>query len=174
MKLTPFTLATLAALAGCATPSGVPGQPLGTADLFLATGAPAGSARLMADGQGVSLSITVSGISPGPHGFHLHTAGQCAAPDFQSAGGHLNPTGESHGLMNADGQHLGDLPNLLAAPDGSANKTVRLTGDPDYLVEQIFDGDGTAIIIHAGPDDGVSDPAGNAGPRVACGIIKRS
>ncbi len=161
------------ALAACAT---VPadGETLATASLMNGNGAPSGEARLVSVGDRVELAVTAQGLTPGEHGFHLHTTGRCTLPDFTSAGGHLNPSNEGHGLLDDDGNHLGDLPNLVARANGTASVQVPLGGTRSYVLEQIFDSDGTAVVIHADPDDGRTDPSGNAGSRVSCGVLTRS
>ena len=122
--------------------------------------------------NGVLIAADVSGLSPGAHGFHIHTTGACT-PDFSAAGGHFNPGGEGHGFMHADGSHSGDLPNIYAGSDGTARAdhftaAVTLAEDAET---SLFDEDGSAIIIHAEPDSYGADPA--AGDRVACGVIKQ-
>ncbi len=124
---------------------------------------------------GVWIEVTVNGVSPGAHGIHIHAVGNCADPVFLSAAGHFNPEGLRHGLAAAQGPHAGDLPNLIASADGrarygAANYRVTLLSGPASL----FDADGSALVIHALPDDQVTDPAGNAGARVACGVIERA
>lgn len=145
-----------------------------TATLVDGSGMPSGEARVIRVGNALELAVTAQGLTPGEHGFHLHTTGRCTLADFTSAGGHLNPSGARHGLLGNDGSHLGDLPNLVASANGSASVQVPLLGSSAYLLEQLFDANGTAVVVHAGPDDGVSDPAGNAGPRVRCGVLERS
>ena len=168
------SIAAAASLTACATTSPPETETIATASLVNQNGVPTGEARVLAIGTSLELAVTVQGLAPGQHGFHLHTTGRCTLPDFTSAGGHLNPTGSSHGLLGNDGNHLGDLPNLVARADGSASVQVPIEGSRPYLLGQLFDADGTAIVIHASPDDGVSDPAGNAGPRVSCGVLERS
>ena len=174
MKKFVLALAVTTTLAGCESISDLPTDRLGSAQLTLSNGIPAGTAQLYASGDTVSLSVAVTGISPGEHGFHLHTTGSCVRPDFTSAGGHLNPSGEGHGLEDDDGSHLGDLPNLMVSDKGTATKTVTLRGSQAEIISAVFDTDGTAIVIHADPDDGTSEPSGNAGSRVACGVLKAS
>jgi superoxide dismutase, Cu-Zn family len=123
---------------------------------------------------GVRVNVQVRGLPPGTHGIHIHMTGSCLAPDFSSAGDHFNPTGRQHGLQNPNGPHAGDLPNLEVGADGSGVLTaiaqdLTLGSGPTSL----FDADGSALVIHAGPDDNVSDPAGNSGARIACGTIAR-
>lgn len=146
-------------------------EALAQAQMVLSDGHPNGTVKLVtADGQ-VFLVIEVSGISPGSHGFHLHTTGLCEGPAFTSAGGHLNPAGRQHGLDNPQGHHLGDLPNIQASAGGNVSSTVALSGSHSEILAALFDADGSAVMIHADTDDGVSDPAGNAGPRIACGAL---
>lgn len=132
-----------------------------------------GSALLTPDKEGVRIRLEVKGLTPGPHGYHLHETGRCETPGFTTAGAHFNPGGKKHGLQNPEGPHAGDLPNLNVAADGNAKADwiatgVTLTkGEPNSLLK---DG-GTSIIIHEAADDGVTDPSGNSGGRVACGAI---
>ncbi|HMD96963.1 MAG TPA: superoxide dismutase family protein [Terriglobia bacterium] len=142
------------------------------ADLVNAQGAKVGSAELTQTPDGVKIDVTVSGLTPGLHGFHIHAVGKCDGPDFKSAGGHFNPYGKKHGLKNPDGAHAGDMENLEVVADGTGkaevvDKQVTLGEGSNSL----FHDGGTAIVIHASPDDEMTDPAGNAGARVACGPI---
>ena len=123
--------------------------------------------------NGVLISAEVSGLAPGPHGFHIHGVGACT-PDFSAAGGHFDPNEEGHGFMHEESWHLGDLPNIHAGDDGIARTDyfadrVSLAPDADG---SLFDTDGSAIIIHAKPDSYGAEPG--AGDRVACGVIERS
>ncbi|QFT76151.1 superoxide dismutase family protein [Erythrobacter sp. THAF29] len=147
---------------------------LAVAELSNSQGAPAGTVTLNQNAESLTLEIALQGLEDGEHGFHLHMTGQCDAPDFTSAGGHLNPFEKSHGTLNEDGKHLGDLPNLVIDTDGTFTGSASLEGDAAELVPLIFDEDGTSVMVHAGPDDYRSDPAGNAGPRIACGVLVRS
>lgn len=160
------------ATVGCTTVADLPGERLGSAALTLATGQPAGTAQIVAGGNRVTLTAGVSGITPGVHGIHLHTIGACRAPDFASAGGHLNPLGRHHGSLAPDGAHAGDLPNLTVSASGNGALTADLPGTPDQVRSWLFDADGAAIVVHADPDDYKSDPSGNSGARVACGVFK--
>lgn len=160
------------ALAGCSTLDTLPTQRVAEARLSFANGIPAGTAQLVSDGRVLSLAIAATGLSAGEHGFHLHTTGLCEAPDFKSAGGHLNPAGNQHGALNPDGKHLGDLPNLVVGASRSATTEIELGADTPELRDALFDADGTAIVIHAEADDYRSDPAGEAGARVACGVLR--
>ncbi len=142
------------------------------APLRNAEGQVLGMAIFTQEPQGVRISVTVKGLSPGEHGIHIHAVGKCEPPDFLSAGPHFNPTNKKHGLNNPEGPHAGDLPNLVVSEDGSAvyeQITDRVTLMPGEL--SLFDEDGSALVIHAGPDDQMTDPAGNSGARVLCGVI---
>ena len=135
-------------------------------------GAAMGRVELTQGPNGVLISADVYGLSPGPHGFHIHSVGACS-PDFSAAGGHFAPDGEGHGFMHAEGHHAGDLPNIHAGADGSARVdhfTSKLTLAPDGDTS-LFDEDGSAVIIHAMPDSYGADPG--AGDRAACGVIER-
>lgn len=173
-RAVPFLLLpALAALAACQTIDEQPTQHLGQASLRLANGAPAGTVRLLSSSTGVNISVMATGISPGVHGAHLHQVGACDAPDFASAGGHLNPGQRQHGADNPAGAHFGDLPNLTAGPGGTGAVSAALPGTREEVLARIFDGDGTAVVVHAGPDDYRTDPAGNSGARIACGVLTR-
>lgn len=171
------SLALLAGTAACTTMSdtdGMAGETLGTANLSLANGSSAGTAMLMRSGDGYSMMVQARGLTPGAHGFHLHTTGRCDAPDFTSAGGHLNPGDRSHGRLSAQGPHLGDMTNLQVGADGMVTATVEVPDVRADALAQIFDADGTAVMIHSGPDDYRTNPSGDAGSRVACGVLQRS
>lgn len=169
-----FAIASAIGLSACASVPESGAETLATASLIDSNGAPTGEARLIGMGDRVELAVSVAGLSPGEHGFHLHTTGRCTLPDFKSAGGHLNPSNEGHGLLDDDGNHLGDLPNLVVRANGTASVQVPIGGTRSYVLEQIFDADGTAIVIHAEPDDGRTDPSGAAGPRERCGVLERT
>ena len=152
------------------------GKPPATAkaDLADSKGASVGTAKLKEASGGVSLTLEVSNLPPGVHGFHIHAVGKCESPDFKSAGGHFNPEGKKHGWENPEGHHAGDLQNLTVDAKGKAKVKVVVAGvtlgdGPNSL----FQPQGTAIVIHAAPDDNKTDPAGNAGARIACGVISK-
>jgi len=121
---------------------------------------------------GVVINVDVKGLTPGLHAVHVHTVGKCEGPAFTSAGGHFNPAQKKHGLKSADGPHAGDMPNMYIAKDGTgrfevlADNITLKKGD-----RSVFDADGSALVIHAGADDDMTDPTGNSGDRAACGVI---
>jgi superoxide dismutase, Cu-Zn family len=156
-------------------PEGVPlPPPDATATLIDSTGARVGVVTFsMVDG-GARLGVSVSGLTPGPHGIHIHEQGACTRPDFASAGAHLNPERRQHGLENPAGPHAGDLPNLLVDSDGSADTIFAVS--PDLLGRGeglLFRAGGTAVVVHAERDDQRTDPSGGSGARVACGVVER-
>ena len=169
-----FALPLAAALAACATVDEQPSQRVGQATLRLANGLPAGTAQLLTAGGGVNISIAFAGISEGVHGVHLHTVGSCVAPEFTSAGDHLNPDGRQHGTANPAGPHWGDLPNVTIGRAGTGTLSATLRGAPEGVLARLFDGDGTAVVLHATADDYRTDPSGNSGGRIACGVLTRT
>ena len=137
-------------------------------------GKEAGTATLTEGAGEVKITLDLTGLPQGIHAFHIHETGTCEGPDFKSAGGHFNPYGKKHGVKNPAGSHAGDLPNVTIGLDGTgraeaAAKGVTL-GEGD---NSLFHSGGTALVIHAGPDDEMTDPAGNAGARIACGVIQK-
>ncbi|RGP41656.1 Superoxide dismutase [Altererythrobacter insulae] len=147
---------------------------LATASMLDATGDQVGEAILINKEGAISIELSVADLEPGESALHLHSIGECNAPDFTSAGGHLNPFEREHGSLNPQGQHLGDLPNLTVDEDGAGSTIFEFSGGTPELADLIFDEDGTAVMLHAGPDDYLSDPAGAAGPRVACGVLQKA
>jgi superoxide dismutase, Cu-Zn family len=146
--------------------------PAGKASLKNAEGKDVGTATLTPAKGGVKVAVQVTGLPPGKHGIHIHGAGKCDPPDFATAGGHFNPAGKKHGLKNPEGAHAGDMPNLTVGKNGKGKGTFTAKGAT--LGEgggSLFGPDGTALVIHAGADDEKTDPAGNSGARIACGVI---
>ena len=173
----PLLAVTLAACGGQARgPEGeAMASPDVSASLIDTTGARVGVATFSDSAGSGWLAVSVTGLSPGAHGMHIHENGACTPPGFESAGGHFNPEGKEHGTQNPEGPHAGDLPNIVAQGDGSA--------DTALMIPQSLLGSGAgsiagatkrALVIHADPDDEKTDPSGNSGARVVCGVIERS
>jgi Cu-Zn family superoxide dismutase len=141
--------------------------------IFNTSGAEIGQASFTEDAAGVlHVNVHVKDLAPGLHGIHLHAVAACS-PDFAAAGGHHNPLARQHGLDNPLGSHAGDLPNLEVNPAGVGRlvtTTDRATLSPGATT--LFDVDGAAIVIHAAADDQLTNPTGNSGARVACGVIQ--
>lgn len=142
-----------------------------SADLQTADGKAAGHATAEETAEGIRIVFDGTGLPKGTHGLHVHTTGKCDGPEFTTAGGHWNPTMHQHGSLNPQGPHVGDLPNLEVAADGTAHLEGTLAGG---TIAGLLDADGSSIVVHAGPDDLKSDPAGNSGARIACGVFKAS
>lgn len=141
-----------------------------TAVMHDSTGRELGTLTLTDSAQGITVRGTLRGLPPGEHGFHIHTTGQCS-PTFDAAGGHWNPTGRQHGTQNPAGPHFGDMPNITVGPDSTVAIEATTPGGRLSGTDGLLDADGAAIMVHAGPDDYRSDPAGNAGTRIACGVV---
>lgn len=139
------------------------------AKLATSAGVDAGTATIQQVDGGLRLIVSVQGIAPGPHGVHVHTLGACDAPDFTTAGGHWNPGAMQHGMQNPAGPHAGDAPNLVADANGRGRFETMLPAGATW--DALLDEDGAAIVIHAGPDDYRTDPSGNSGGRIACGVF---
>lgn len=143
-------------------------------DLKTSTGQDAGTATFSASGSKVEIKIKLKNLPPGEHAVHIHQNPKCDAPDFKTAGGHFNPAGKQHGMLNPMGHHNGDLPqNLVIGADGTGSATFKV----DYLSlnptasDSLFANGGTSIMVHEKADDMKTDPTGNAGNRIACGVI---
>jgi superoxide dismutase, Cu-Zn family len=129
-----------------------------------------GKVTLIAVPSGILIDANLTAIPPGDHGFHIHEIGKCEPPDFTSAGGHFNPEEDKHGLLNKAGPHAGDLPNIHVPENGELRVEML---NPLVSLEGLRDKDGAAMVMHEGPDDYRTDPAGNAGARIACGVITK-
>lgn len=146
-----------------------PGTYSAAAMLKTADGTDAGRAVARETPQGIEITVDVTGLPAGAHGAHVHMTGRCDAPDFTSAGGHWNPANKQHGLENPQGAHAGDMPNLTVADGGTGTLTFTLPGG---TYAGLLDDDGAAMMIHAGPDDMKTDPSGDSGARIACGVFE--
>ena len=175
LALIPVMMGLAVAYASAQAPAPqAPAAPGAKATLKDAQGKTLGEATLRESGAGVLVKLDLQGVPPGPHAFHIHTVGKCDPPDFMTAGGHFNPTTMKHGLMASGGPHAGDMPNLFVPADGKLSvevldTNVTLAAGP----KSVFDADGSALMLHATADDYTSDPAGNAGARIACGVVTK-
>ena len=186
MKVLPFSgglLAVLLALPMASAqettqpplPAPPSGQPLATAAMIGTKGQPLGTAAFIGTPNGVLIQLRLDQVPPGVHGLHIHGRGQCEPPAFSSAGGHFDPGGKAHGFLAAQGSHAGDLPNVMAHPNGQVWADIRT--DAVTLgtgANSLFREGGTALLLHSGADDYRTDPAGASGERIACGVIVRT
>jgi Cu-Zn family superoxide dismutase len=167
-----LSAAALVMLAGCTDEPrvGAPmaGGRVAVATLRTASGQDVGRATVREVAGGLRVTIDARFLTPGMHGAHLHTIGRCEAPDFASAGPHWNPTAMKHGSMNPQGPHEGDLPNLVIGADGRGTLGINIAG---ASFDALVDADGAAMVIHAAADDMMTDPSGNSGGRIACGVL---
>jgi len=163
------------ALAGMATlAAAAPKTPPVTAELKAADGKDVGIVAFKQTHAGVRLKLSLKGLPPGVHALHVHAVGKCEPP-FTSAGGHFNPEQKKHGLQSKEGHHAGDMSNIIISASGNRTVTVINT---DITLEKgnpnsVFQDGGTALVIHANKDDYMTDPTGNAGDRIACGVITK-
>ncbi len=178
MRLFPVLLL-LPALAACAGKGesmgkigGAPPKLLITTQLLGTGGESLGTATLAQEAEGVKVTAQVSGLPAGTYAMHLHAVGKCEGPGFTSAGGHFNPAMKQHGHLNPAGEHSGDLPNIVVGDDRKGSLDAMRPGlrlvDGDA---PLLDADGAAVVLHAQADDYKTDPAGNAGARIACGVV---
>ena len=160
-------------LAGCASMS-QPTDNTARAEMRNAAGQVVGNATFTQIGSALRVLLEVQGLPPGAKAVHVHAVGRCEAPSFNSAGDHFNPLNRQHGALNPAGPHGGDLPNITIGSDGRG----RLESTTELMTlssgaASIFDGDGSTLIVHAAPDDFKTDPTGNSGARLACGVVTR-
>lgn len=172
MKKFPAWLVPCGALVVSATWLAAPAQAASArAELKDAKGARVGEVALLDTPDGVKVTATFTDLPPGEHAFHVHAVGKCEPP-FTSADGHFNPTGKRHGRDNPQGPHLGDMPNITVSQERRGAFEIVLRGASlDGSANGLLDADGASLVVHEGPDDYQSDPAGNAGPPIACGVI---
>jgi Cu-Zn family superoxide dismutase len=174
MNLNVLTRTLLGAATAALFTIGLAAQGPTKVELKGAKGEALGTATLTAAGTGVSIALDVKGLTPGEHAIHLHAAAKCEGPAFTSAGPHFNPDGKKHGMQNPEGPHAGDMMNFTVAADGTSKATV--TDQHVTLgagANSVFTNGGTAIVIHAGPDDMKTDPAGASGDRIGCGTVTK-
>src|SRR6185295_12012103 len=175
--MTKRILTVAAVLAGFAAIALAANKPV-TVTLKDGMGKEVGTAKLSdgPGGKGVKIDLKVKGLAAGEHAIHIHGTGKCEGPAFTTAGGHFNPANAHHGMNNAESPkpHAGDMPNFMV----KANGTAKLTVDAAKVTlgegaNSVFAGGGTALVIHAKGDDMKSDPSGNAGDRIACGVVEK-
>jgi Cu-Zn family superoxide dismutase len=146
----------------------------GHADIYNAKGDKIGTAVLHGTSHGVRIDLKTSQLPPGTHGFHVHSVGKCDAPDFKTAGPHFNPESKQHGKDNPAGAHAGDLSNIEVGADGTVKTSVKAPGVTlGSGSNSLFSPAGTALVIHEKEDDYKTDPTGNSGTRIACGVIQK-
>jgi superoxide dismutase, Cu-Zn family len=167
----PFCLPLVALLSVASVAFAEESKPV-SIELRNAKGEKVGEAKLTSAKDGVRVDLKAAKLEPGKHGIHFHEKGSCVGPDFKSAGGHLNPEHREHGLDNAQGPHAGDIPNIEVSRSGTVRthfvaRHVSLGAGPDSLERP----EGAALVIHARADDQHSNPAGESGDRVVCGVI---
>lgn len=143
-----------------------------TADVRSPDGVTLARATVTESGDSLRVRVEAEALPPGAYGAHIHQTGRCDPPGFESAGGHWNPTNRAHGKDDPDGMHKGDLPNLLVGTDGRGSfeftiPAASIAGRPN----PVLDGDGAAVVVHAGADDYRTDPSGNSGARIGCGVL---
>lgn len=154
---------------------GAPPSLIVSSDLRTPGGETLGQANVSQEPDGAWVSVTIKGLPQGEYAVHLHAVGLCQGPDFESAGPHFNPASKQHGSANPQGPHGGDLPNISVGADGKGRMEALLPGlQLRGGATPLLGAQGAAIVVHSGPDDYRSDPAGNSGSRIACGVLAKA
>jgi Cu-Zn family superoxide dismutase len=166
-----YLMTAILALGGCASVA-VP-APSDTASISDPAGRAVARAVVRQAAGGLAVHVEAAGLAPGIYGVHLHAVGHCDPPGFASAGPHWNPAGRQHGRDNPAGPHMGDLPNLSVAVEGRGAVDFTIAGAALAGANALLDGDGAAVVVHAQADDYRTDPSGNSGARIACGVLTR-
>jgi superoxide dismutase, Cu-Zn family len=162
------------ALAQTGAPPAPSTEPTAVAELKTAQGQKVGEAKLKEAPGGVLIEVSLTGVPPGAHAFHIHDAGKCEPPKFETAGEHFNPATKKHGLLEAAGPHAGDLPNVFVPESGALKFEVLAPGVTlkPRETRSLLDANGAALVLHAKGDDYKTDPTGGAGDRLACGVVE--
>lgn len=170
--------ASVIALAGCATSAPVtrmpdPAPAPAAASVRDSAGRALAEARISSVGDSLRVQLQATGMRAGTYGAHIHAVGRCDGPDFATAGPHWNPSGQQHGKNNPQGMHKGDLPNLFVGSDGRGSVEINVPGASIAGGgSALLDADGAAIVVHERADDYRTDPSGNSGARIACGVLR--